>query len=73
VFAGRIVDGELAVFGEEENGGGGELFGDGGEAEVGLGRDFATGLDIGRPLHLRLYGLSIAQYEERGAGVEHRQ
>ena len=59
----------LADRGEREDGGGGEMFGNRCEAEVGFGRDFAACSDVGGALDLGLEGLAIAENEERGAGI----
>ena len=70
VLGGGIVQGELAVLGEEEDGGGGELFGDGREPEVGAGGDLASGPGVGYSFDFHLNGLAVTEYEEGGAGIE---
>ena len=60
----------LSFVGAREYGGGGELFGNRCEAEVGFGRVFTACLDVGGALDLGLEGFAIAENEERGAGID---
>ncbi len=63
-----VVERELAVFGEQENGGGGELLADGAQLKNGFRLDGNVEFDVGEAVALGLYELPIADYGEGQAG-----
>src|SRR5690606_2500484 len=67
-FAHRVVEGDQAVLGQQQDGGGGEGLADGGEAEVGLGGDGGAGFHVGQAVAATHDGLAVAQNEHGGTG-----
>ena len=68
IFRDFIVEGEPAIFGEQEDRGGGELLADGAQLENGLRLHGNVELDICEAVALRFHGPPVADYGEGQAG-----
>src|SRR5690606_41369147 len=64
----QVGEADQAVFGHQQDGGGGEGLDAGGEAEVGLGGDGGAGSHVGQAVAAAHDGLAVAQHEHGGAG-----
>src|SRR5207249_6952147 len=67
IFRDLVVDGQLAVLGEQQDAGGDELLGDGANGEARLRSDGAAALEGSLAVALDEDGLAVAQNDEREA------